>query len=86
MVHNSVRGRTTVAKNVQALRASLGMTQAELGFKCRMPDVYISKVERGALSIGIDNLDRLAWALRVTTADLLNPNLRKRPKDLAAEI
>lgn len=43
----------------------LGLSQEALGFKCKMPDVYISKIERGVLNVGIDNLERLAKALKV---------------------
>ena len=38
-----------------------------------MPDVYISKLERGILNIGIDNLEKIAKALKVEPYELLKP-------------
>ena len=63
--------RLTLAANVRHFRTKKGLSQEALGFKCKMPDVYISKIERGILNIGIDNLDRIAKALGVTASLLL---------------
>ena len=63
--------RGILAFNVRAHRLKMGLSQEALGYKCKMPDVYISKVERGVLNIGIDNLERLAKALKVKVDVLL---------------
>jgi hypothetical protein len=31
-----------------------------------MPDVYISKIERGVLNVGIDNLEKIGKTLEVS--------------------
>jgi predicted transcriptional regulator len=50
--------RTVIAENVRYFRKKLGLSQEALGFKCNMPDVYISKLERGILNVGVDNLEK----------------------------
>jgi transcriptional regulator with XRE-family HTH domain len=67
-----------VAENVRYFRKRLGLSQEALGFKCKMPDVYISKLERGILNVGIDNLEKIAKALGVTPSQLLEPEAEKK--------
>ena len=63
--------RKILASNVRSIRLKMGLSQEALGYRCKMPDVYISKIERGVLNIGIDNLERLAKALKVKVDELL---------------
>jgi transcriptional regulator with XRE-family HTH domain len=63
--------RKSLARNLKARRLELGLSQEALGFKCKMPDVYISKIERGVLNVGIDNLERIAKALKIDPELLL---------------
>ena len=63
--------RKIVAKNIRQRRMALGLSQEALGFKCSMTHVYLSKVESGHISIGVDNLARIAKALKVKPYDLL---------------
>jgi transcriptional regulator with XRE-family HTH domain len=69
----NVNIRIVVAKNVRYFRKKLELSQEALGFKCQMPDVYISKLERGVLNVGIDNLAKIANALGVKPSQLLEP-------------
>lgn len=62
--------RKIVARNIREYRKALNLSQEALGFRCSMTHVYISKVESEQVSIGIDNLARLAKALKITP-DLL---------------
>jgi transcriptional regulator with XRE-family HTH domain len=66
--------RKVVAKNVRFHRKSLGLSQEELATKCKMHDNYISKVELAKISIGIDNLERIAVVLKVPPYVLLLSN------------
>lgn len=66
--------RLTLASNVRKIRMQKGLSQEALGFKCKMPDVYISKIERAILNIGIDNLEKIAKALGVKPSQLLEPD------------
>lgn len=63
--------RKIVAHNVRRFRKNLNLSQEALGFRCSMPHVYISKVEAGQVSIGIDNIARIAKALKVEPWELL---------------
>ncbi len=65
--------RQTLAANLRRFRLANGLSQEALGFKCKVPDVYISKIERGVLNVGIDNLEKIAKALGVKPSQLLEP-------------
>jgi len=66
--------RKLVARNIRFHRTSLGFSQEELALKSGMHDNYISKVELAKISIGIDNLERIAKALKVPGYVLLLPH------------
>jgi transcriptional regulator with XRE-family HTH domain len=66
--------RKVVAKNVRFHRKSPGLSPEELATKCKMHDNYISKVELAKISIGIDNLERIAVVLKVPPYVLLLSN------------
>ena len=65
------RIRLTLAANLKKLRLEKGLSQEALGFKCKVPDVYISKIERSILNVGVDNLEKIAKALGVKPCELL---------------
>ena len=69
--------RLIVAKNIRSYRMKRGLTQEKLAQKCDMHDNYISKVELGNVSIGIDNLERIAKALKIEPHLLLIPESYK---------
>ncbi|HWF44823.1 MAG TPA: helix-turn-helix transcriptional regulator [Candidatus Kapabacteria bacterium] len=66
-----------LAKNIRYYRIKLGYTQEELAAKCNMHDNYISKVELGKVSIGVNNIEKIAKALKVHPSDLLKSHLEK---------
>jgi len=59
------------AANLRALRVSQGISQEELAAKACLDRTYVSGVERGQRNIGIDNIEKLARALRVDAAQLM---------------
>jgi transcriptional regulator with XRE-family HTH domain len=63
--------RIILAANVRKHRKKLGLSQEALGERSKMPDVYISKIERAELDVGIDNIERLASALGLSVPELL---------------
>ena len=69
----TIKSRIIVAGNIRKYRNRLGFTQEKLAAKCGMHDNYISKVELGKISLGIDNLERIARALKVEPYILLKP-------------
>jgi len=59
-------------KNVQRYRKAAGLTQEQLGELTGLDRGYISGVERGVRNPAIANIEKLAKALRVKTAQLFD--------------
>jgi transcriptional regulator with XRE-family HTH domain len=78
------------AAQLRELRASRGLTQAELAERAKTTTSYVGRLESGAVAPGIDLLERLASALGTTSHELLpvdvapdtNKMLRDRARDL----
>lgn len=65
--------RRTVADNVRRLRRALGMSQEELAAEAQLHRTYVGAIERAERNLSLDNIERLALALRVFPAALLSP-------------
>jgi transcriptional regulator with XRE-family HTH domain len=63
----------SIAANVRAHRARLGLTQEQLGEATGLSYRYLQDIERGRKNITVDTLVRLARALKAKPADLLRP-------------
>jgi len=59
------------ARNLRATREAQGLSQETLAGLARLHRTYVGSVERGERNISIDNMQRLAAALRVSIRDLL---------------
>lgn len=58
--------------NLKALRTTRGLTQVELAKKMKMKQAYIAQLETGVeANPTLDTLRRLAKALKVTVAELV---------------
>jgi transcriptional regulator with XRE-family HTH domain len=66
-------GRMTFATNVRQARKQLGITQVKLAERSGLHRTFVSSVERGARNISVDNMQRVATALRTTVAALVTP-------------
>ncbi len=64
--------RRIVAQNLRRLRAAQGLTQEQLAERSGLHRTYVGSVERAERNISIDNLERLARALRVKISVLLD--------------
>ena len=69
------RLRAALGRNVRKLRLSLRMTQAELAERAESRRALISDIERGEANPTLDSLLRIAVALRVEPAELLDRRL-----------
>lgn len=69
--------REVLALNLKFLRAKNGLSQDALALVAGLDRTFIAHVERLKRNISLDNLEKLAVALEVPTATLLDENLRQ---------
>jgi transcriptional regulator with XRE-family HTH domain len=65
------KARDQLARNLRLIRAKKGISQEALAELAGMHRTYVGSVERGERNISIDNIEKLAKALGVLTADLV---------------
>lgn len=58
--------RKQFAKRLKALRKRANLSQEELGFKSGLHRTYIGSIERAEQNISVDNIHKLAKALKVS--------------------
>jgi transcriptional regulator with XRE-family HTH domain len=63
--------RRLVAQNIRRVRSDVGISQEELAALAGLHRTYIGSVERGERNISIDNIEKIAVALKVSPNDLL---------------
>jgi transcriptional regulator with XRE-family HTH domain len=68
---NPSSARNRLALNLRRLREGLGLSQEALADRAGLHRTYVGSVERGERNISIDNIERLAHALGVSAASLL---------------
>jgi transcriptional regulator with XRE-family HTH domain len=74
--------RRVAAANIRRTRLSLGWSQEALAHEAGLHRTFIGHVERGETNLSIDNLEKLADALKVSGAELLQAG--RYPPDNAA--
>ncbi len=62
--------RGKFGKRLKKLRRKAGFSQEELGFRARLHRTYIGSIERGEQNISIDNVHKLAKALKLPVSEL----------------
>ncbi len=65
--------RLLLASNLRRLRAAAGLSQEALAEEAGLHRTYIGSVERGERNLSVDNIERLAVALKVPPTELLAP-------------
>lgn len=70
MAH-AAKYRVAVGKNIRACRTDAGLTLEQLAEKADLSWPYLSEIERGRENISLDKLARLAHALEVNLARLV---------------
>ncbi|MCY3860317.1 MAG: helix-turn-helix transcriptional regulator [Gammaproteobacteria bacterium] len=72
MTKRTKQYRCIFAKNLRRIRHLQELSQEDLALKSGLHRTYIGSVERKERNISIDNMERLATALKVSLIDLLN--------------
>ncbi|MFQ5643261.1 MAG: helix-turn-helix domain-containing protein [Thiogranum sp.] len=63
--------RRILSHNVRYFRCLNGWSQEQLAERCGLHRTYVGAIERSERNVGLDNLERLANALRVSASALL---------------
>ena len=66
------QNRKRFGRRVRALRQARKWTQEELANRANLHPTYIGGIERGERNVGLDNIHKLARALGVPPASLLD--------------
>ena len=64
--------RRILAQNVRRLRLARDMSQEDLAHQAELSQDQISEIENAKHSVTLDNIQRLALALNVRVAELLD--------------
>ncbi|HOX42941.1 MAG TPA: helix-turn-helix transcriptional regulator [Myxococcota bacterium] len=75
-----------IGARIQSHRKALGLTQAVLAERVKLDTTYLSQVERGAKTLSLEALDRLATALHVRLGALLDSRHGSGSGQLAQEL
>lgn len=68
---DSTRARRVFAKNMKEKRLDQGLSQEALAERVGLHRTYIGSVERGERNVSIDNMEKIAEALKVDLCDLV---------------
>lgn len=69
--------RAVLAENMVRLRREQAWSQEQLGFEAGLHRTFIAHVERQSRNLSLDNLEKIAGALRVKPYELLVPPVEK---------
>ena len=65
-----MQARNLIAKNIRKHRLKLDLSQEDLAERADIHRTYIGSVERGERNVSIDNIERIASALRIEITKL----------------
>ena len=74
-VKTFLSARARLAKNLRLLRARDGLSQEALADLVDLHRTYVGSIERSERNVSLDNIEKLAWALKVDVSDLLSDSL-----------
>ena len=69
--------RKTLGENVRRLRTEQGFSQESFAHHVGLHRTYIGSIERAEINVSIDNIERIAKALKVDASVLLAPGSQR---------
>ena len=63
--------RRRLGEKIRRLRKKMGISQEELGYRADLHRTYIGAIERAEQNVSIDNIHKIARALKVPVDELL---------------
>ncbi len=63
--------RRMLGKKIRILRRKQKISQEELGFRAKLHRTYIGAIERAEQNVSVDNIHKIARALKVSPSELL---------------
>lgn len=72
MADNSSILKRKFGEKVRQIRASVDISQEELGFRTGLDRTYISGIERGIRNPSLENIGRIAKALKIPLSQLFS--------------
>lgn len=63
--------RLLFARNIRLAREGLSMSQEDMAEACGLHRTYVGSVERGERNISIDNMEKMAKAVKKSIRELL---------------
>lgn len=64
------------ARNVRLLRQQANLSQDELAERAGLHRTYVGSIERGERNVSLENIERLAKALKVPASRLMEPSAK----------
>jgi transcriptional regulator with XRE-family HTH domain len=71
-VNNTGKARAAFGRNLRAFRTARHLSQEDLAALSGLHRTYVGSVERAERNVSIDNMERLAAALKCRIVDLLS--------------
>ncbi|OGK11315.1 transcriptional regulator [Candidatus Roizmanbacteria bacterium RIFCSPHIGHO2_01_FULL_37_16] len=62
--------RKQLGRRIRKLRKKLKISQEELGFRSGLHRTYIGSIERTEQNVSVDNIHKIARALKVSASEL----------------
>jgi transcriptional regulator with XRE-family HTH domain len=69
---SNLSARQLFARNIRLARKELGMSQEDMAEASGLHRTYVGDVERGERNISIDNMEKMAMAVRKSLAVLVS--------------
>ena len=74
-VQKNLTARMLLARNLRLLRAREGLSQEALADLVGLHRTYVGSVERSERNVSLDNVEKLAVALKISVSELLSESV-----------